>query len=111
MAHEPRGLVGHSKHPVELMRADALFARAHEVHGEPPFCQRNVRPLEYGFDRGGELLVAGVAVVQAGPRALALGFRHILASGATVRTDSTIRPPHRFERFAGFVFIGENRIL
>ena len=40
--HEPGGFVGHTKYPMQLMRAHPLLAGRKQVEGEQPLVQRNV---------------------------------------------------------------------
>src|ERR1700722_12642580 len=58
MAEEPSRLVGHAEHALELERAHALLARAHQVHREQPLGQRNLAALHDRADRDGKLAVA-----------------------------------------------------
>ena len=43
--YEPRRLVGHVDHAVQLVRGDAFLAGAHQEGCHQPLVQRNVRPL------------------------------------------------------------------
>src|ERR1700730_11088714 len=45
MRHEPCALVGYSQHAMELMRRDALFRGGHQMRGQQPLVQRNMRSL------------------------------------------------------------------
>src|SRR3954447_8800013 len=64
MRHEPSRLVAKAQHTVELVGAGPLLARGHQVRGQEPLVQRDVRALEDGADRGRELATALPALVQ-----------------------------------------------
>jgi hypothetical protein len=70
--HEPRRLVRQVQHAVELVGADALLRRGHEVRCQHPLVQREMAALVDRPDGDGEVLAAGRASVQSRPRALAL---------------------------------------
>ena len=74
MAHEPRRLVRDIQHPVQLVSADALLGRAHEVDGRQPLMEGNLAVLEDRPDRGGELALAAAALVERPDRVLAGGL-------------------------------------
>ena len=66
VSHEPCGAVGtETEHAPELVRANALLGSGHQVHRQPPLGQRDFGALKDGPDRGRELALAGVAIVQA----------------------------------------------
>lgn len=58
VAHEPRGFVGDSKHPVDLMGAYRLLAGAHDKHAHQPSADLHMAGLENGALGNGELLAA-----------------------------------------------------
>src|SRR5205085_52092 len=91
--HEPRALVGHAEHPMQLMRAHALLARTEEVEREQPLVQRNVRALEDRADRDRVLLPASGALVELP----CLRFEWVwpALTLAAVRADGTVRPADR----------------
>ena len=72
MKHKPRRFVIRADHPLQLKRAKAFLARCHQLRGENPFRQWNMRPLHYGFDRDAKLASAVFAIIKAKARALAL---------------------------------------
>ena len=43
MIHEPRGAVGDSNHPVQLVSGETLLAGANEMQGEKPLGDRHMR--------------------------------------------------------------------
>ena len=71
MRHEPRGLVGDPKLAMQLMGADPLFARCHQVKAQDPLVEGNVALFHDRADRHGERLATGVAHVHAGAVGLA----------------------------------------
>lgn len=110
--HEPGALVGDPEHAVELVRADPLLARRHEMRREQPFVERNMARLVNRADRHSELLAAVVAVVKAGAmRALgALYRRDAVAHHAAMRAHGTIRPAHALKVAARLLGILKNGI-
>ena len=50
VAEIPGGLVGHTEHPLQLVRADALLRLAHHVDGEEPLPQREFGVVEERAD-------------------------------------------------------------
>lgn len=112
MSHEPSGLVGDAKHAVELVSAHALLAGAHEMHGQEPLVERNLRALEHGADSHRELLAAFGALVEAGAVSLALERSNAGRVGiAAVRADNAVGSTLRFKMLAGLVGIVENRVV
>jgi hypothetical protein len=63
MHHKPCGLVRDSNSAVNLVGADAVFARIEHVCSHPPFREGNLAALEHGADRDGELALALIAIV------------------------------------------------
>src|SRR5258708_6916776 len=84
MAQEPCSLFRQAKEPTDLQRAHAFLARHHQMRSGKPLVQRNVAALVQRADRDGERLAAGVALVQAGARGLAVHQR-CLIDGAAFR--------------------------
>ena len=72
MEQKPRRLVIGPERPLQLQRAKPFLARRHELSGENPFRQRNVRAFHHGPDRHRERLAAVFALVEARARALTL---------------------------------------
>src|SRR5438270_12578704 len=65
VSHEPRALILFNVQvPHELMRADALLTRKHQVNRQQPFVKRDVRILKDALDRDGELFAASRALPQ-----------------------------------------------
>jgi hypothetical protein len=109
MAHEPSRLIGDAKHPVELMGADTLFARHHEVHSKKPLIQRDFAALHCRPNGHTERLAAFVALIDASAKTFANHFRN--ARGARIAAMSaiwTIWPTQAFEMLAGFIGIGKD---
>ena len=116
MEHKPRRAIRNllaverGGHPMELVCAHPLLARAHEVNGIHPLVHRDMRVLEDRTHLRGERLSAILALPQAGASALALqfvGFAHYTA----VRADRSIGPTFRFPERDGFLFVGEKFVL
>ena len=59
MHHEPRGLILHLQHPVNLVGAHAFLRCRQQVEGEEPLGQGNVGVLEHGALSDGELALTG----------------------------------------------------
>ena len=104
MGHEPSCLVGDVQHAVELMGADALFARRHQVEAQNPFAQRDMAALHDGAVRDCEVAPAIVALMQADPVQLALKPRDAL-DRSTVGAERTIRPPDSLHVLPGGGFV------
>lgn len=107
--HEPSRLVWKAKHPMQLVRAHALLAGAHQMRREKPLRHRNVRPLIDRADRCRELLPAILAVIPARPHRHAAQCCHAIKH-ATERAVRTIRPTDGFEVLPRLVCIGEDRV-
>src|SRR5262249_14856952 len=63
--HEPRSLILHLEHPVNLVGAHALLGRSQQVQREQPFGERHMAVLERGALGDRELALAGAAAPQA----------------------------------------------
>src|ERR1700730_4109966 len=108
MGHKPRRAVAaEAEHAPKLMGADALLAGGHEMSGEQPFVQRNVRTLIQRAHGRREWLLTGPALVQARSRRLAVQFG-CFTNNAAMRAYRTIRPAQCLEMLASGGFIGEN---
>ncbi len=70
VGHEPCRLILYVHGPHHLVAAEPLLAAANQIDALQPLMHRNVAVLEYGSDRGGKLLAAGIALQRAGFRAL-----------------------------------------
>src|SRR5689334_9672050 len=75
----------------ELMCADALFGRAHQVNSEKPLVQRNMGVLENGSHCDRERSTASSAFIQPVPSGFAPQAIR-LVNHAALRTDGTFRP-------------------
>src|ERR1700732_312043 len=96
---------------MKLMRAHAFLAGGHQMIGENPFVQRNMRVFHYGADRHREGLVAFVAPMDTWPRALARKLRNASRIGiSAMAAGDAIRPIQPLKMLAGFVRVGENRV-
>ena len=104
--HEPCAFERDTKGTVKLVGADALLARAHQVHRLEPEVQRDVAALKYRAHLDGERLAAGVALVDADASAGALELADPLIALAT-RADRTLRPDARFDVGIGGLFVME----
>jgi hypothetical protein len=75
-----------------------IFLRSrHQKQCRQPFRERDFAFLKNGFDRDGELLAAGIALVQAGTMHLAAKFGHTFTERAAMRAERTVRPDPRLE--------------
>jgi len=101
--------VGHAQHAVELVGRHAFLARCHEVKGQKPLVQGNVRPLENRADRDRELTLAGIAVVKPGTMRLARN-RACPFGFTTMGAESAFGPTQGFKVFPGCVLVVKNRI-
>lgn len=108
--HEPGRLVGHAKHTLKLFAADTFLARAHQVSGIQPFVQRDMAALIDRANHYREVFAAIVALMKAGAMAFTLKARDVLGRAA-VWANRAIGPADRLKVFAGFGFIGEDRIF
>ena len=107
--HEPSGAIrAKAKHPHELVGANTLFARGHQMKAENPLVERDMAGLHHGPDRDRKGRAARVALEH--PRTVRLavyerGFVH----NAAMRADRTIRPVERLKVRAGRFGVGEDR--
>ena len=106
MAQEPSTFQRDPEGAVQLVRADALLARCHQVHCLEPNMHRDMAGLHDGADLDRERLTAGVALVEADPVALALE-RAATADHATMRADPPIRPYPRLDVSVSGCFVVE----
>src|SRR5579863_4890132 len=109
MAHEPRALVCDPKQPVDLMGANALLARYHQVHRRQPLVQRDMRPLKQRADAHRELFTAIRAEVPSRTHRFAAKRLHGFHLTA-VRAEGTIWPARGFKEIAGLIFVAESRV-
>src|ERR1700730_14824089 len=110
MEHKPCRLVIRADHTLQLECAKAFLARRHQLRGEHPFRQWNMRPLHHGSDRDTKLAATVFAIIESRARALALEFDDPVVHYATTRADGAIWPKHGFYVLARLVVIVENRV-
>src|SRR6266446_526150 len=96
MTDKPSGFEINTEDPSELICAEALLRRAHQVHCLKPNMQRHMARLEDGSDFDGERLTARIAFVNADAGAFAFQ-RPGTIDYATFRADTSIRPKLRFD--------------
>src|SRR5271154_5706885 len=90
MRQKPCGSVrAKAKIAHELMRGEAFLARSHQVNGEQPSVQRDVRPLHHRASAAGELVSAVAAKKITGLRLA--GHAHDI-EGTAMRANDAIRP-------------------
>lgn len=99
--HEPRRLIRHTEHALQLLGANALLAGRHELHGLKPYVQRDLGALEDGPDRDRKLAAAVLALEQARTVGLALKAVVIRAYHAAMRAYRTVRPADILKPLAG----------
>src|SRR6185503_18178306 len=89
--HEPRRFLRDTERPVNVVRANAVFAIDDHPNGSQPLVQTERRILEDGADFNGELslLVRALAL----PLVLLLQKRHVFASAG--RAFNAVRPSAR----------------
>jgi hypothetical protein len=108
VAEEPSGLVGNAEHTLHLLGAHALLGRGHDVSGEQPLVQRNVRTLHDSASADGELVAAVIAEEHTG---LGLARHAADANRTTVRADRlAIGPARSFDMGQCLGFVVEDRI-
>jgi hypothetical protein len=112
MAHEPRGLERDAQGPVQLVGADALLARRHQVDGLQPHVHGHMARLEDRAYLDREGLPALIALVGADPSALAAHLADAL-DAAAVRADGAVGPEAGLDEPIGGrliveVAVGEN---
>jgi hypothetical protein len=95
---------------VQLVRAHARLAGRHQLSRQHPLVQRDMRPLHDGADRDCEGLPAVLALVNAGPGALALQLGDAVADGPAARADGAVRPEQAFEVLTRGVLVVEDRV-
>jgi len=89
------------------MRAHSLLAGAHEVRGKKPLMHRNVRTFVNGAYRGGKLLYALTAAIEAVAGSFA-NDRIGRINYAAVWANRTVRPADSFKMLPGSMFVIEN---
>ena len=105
--HKPRAFIGDAKHPVYLVRAHTLFARAKQVNSQKPFIERDAAIFKYRANRNRKLLAAFGAFPQALTRPcfrFGFGLNLITVRCVAMRAYRTIRPAHGFDELAGGLF-------
>lgn len=109
MRQESCGCHAAADGPVGLLRAHALLGRADQMNDLQPDPQRLMAGLEDGPHSDGERLAACIALVQAGPRRLALQVADAISLAAML-SDRPIRPQVHLDEFEGDRFIVEARL-
>ena len=109
VSHKPSCFVRESKHSVELMRRDALLARAHQVRRKEPFSHQDVGTLVDRPDRSREFPAAVLAVVPSWSHRLA-AQRLDGVCLAAVRAVRSIRPTDGLKVLSRRVRVGEDRV-
>src|ERR1017187_3933548 len=112
MKHEPRGTIRNLlavkrlRHPMELERAHALLAGAHEMNRKEPLVERDVRILEDAAHGNGEFVPASTALVQTLARSLTRQLVGVV-DFAAMRAHRTFRPALFFKELPRLLFIGK----
>lgn len=120
MGQEPRRLVLHFENAGQLVGADALLARYHQVNRLQHLVQRHAGMLENSADLDGELLAALATFFQTVAHNAFRVFRARLgahareiidptANRSTVRADNAIGPKDAFQKLESLGFIVEVR--
>jgi hypothetical protein len=105
VAEIPRGFIpSDAKHSLNLAGRDALFRLGQDVGGDKPFCQRQMRIVEYGSSGDAELCLT-LNATEHGFAALDTGDLFL----ATLRAGSAIGPAEIFEVLATLDFAVETR--
>lgn len=110
MPDKPSGFEIDTEDTAELVRAEPLLRRAHQVHCLQPNVHRHVTFLEDGPDLDGKRLAAGIALIDADAGALALQ-RSRLIEDAAMRTDAAIRPDDVLDVGVGRMLVAEAGIV
>ena len=105
VADEPSGLDVDAKDAGELVYAEALLGRAHQVDRLQPDVQRDVARFEDGPDLDSERLPTRVALVDTDPGALAFQRPRAIYNAA-MRAYPTVRPYLRLDVSVGGALIG-----
>lgn len=103
MGQEPSRFISDLKDAVQLMRADALFRRGHQINRLKHLVQRDMGAFKDRSDLDRKLLAAIRAFAKTDA-----GFAKIImlaAQRAAMRADRTLGPKDAFEIFKGFGFI------
>ena len=106
MAKVPCGFVGDPEASADLVRGNAFLGRTHEVNGQEPFRQRDMRILENGPDLDRVLLLTGSTLAEARTGGLA-GDLILALRGPAMRAGRAVRPNEAFDKGYGLGFIGE----
>jgi hypothetical protein len=106
VGHEPGRLIGHAKHAMKVVAADAFLRRTQQVDCNKPLRERNLAALKHGPHGHGELLPAVPAEPQARAMRLAVQFAVALRAAA-VGACRALRPSDAFKIFPGSGFVTE----
>jgi hypothetical protein len=96
VADKPAGFEVDPENARELICAEALLRRAHNVHRLEPDMQRDMARFKDGSDLDGERLATSVALVDANAGALAPQQSRAIKDAA-MRAYPTVRPNLRFD--------------
>ena len=107
MPEKPRGFQAAVEGPPKLAGADALLRRGQQVDRLEPYPHRDVAHLEDRSDLDVERLAAGIALVEADPRGLALQPADMFLRRAAMRARRTIGPDPRLDVGVGGFFAME----
>ncbi|KKW01086.1 MAG: hypothetical protein UY35_C0035G0013, partial [Candidatus Saccharibacteria bacterium GW2011_GWC2_48_9] len=111
MRHEPRGLILHAEHAVQLVGRHAFLRRGHQVNGQQPLGHRHLGVLENRAHGDRELLPTLAALPEAPTSDLVLagGFRGqaVGIGPAALWAARAVGPAHLFEQFPRRIFVGK----
>ncbi len=106
VSHEPSSFQGHAQCPMQLVRTDALLARAEKEYRLKPDMQLDVACLEDGPDLDGEGLAAGIALVGAYAGTLTLELAAAV-NNAAVWANTYVRPNPSLDKCVSRFFVVE----
>src|SRR2546423_8129443 len=101
VAEIPCGFVGHAKRALELQSRHTFFSFAHQIDGQKPFSQRQVRVVKDSVNFDGELIAASIT----GEQAALVHARKLLR--LATKTLYSVRPAKMFKVYATGFFIAE----
>lgn len=96
VAHEPSAFQRNAQRPRKLVRTDALLAAANHMDRIEPIAHLDMAVFEDGPDFHGELLAAGIALIEADPVGLARQ-RARLPDDATMGAVAPVSPKPRLD--------------
>jgi hypothetical protein len=110
MEQKPSRFIVRAEQPVQFVGAETLLAGRHQLRGQSPLCERDMRTFHDGAHRDAERLATVLAVVNTWAKALALHLGDPRARHAAARAHGTAGPGEAFQMVASRVFIVENRV-